>query len=70
MTCTLKALRIFGIHNVLEVVFDTIETLRIDEIAISEHQVNLMFAVRGTSVRHDNNITYGRNVTIKGLGTR
>ena len=70
MTCVLKALRIFGIHNVLEVVFDTIETLRIDEIAISEHQVNLTFAVGGTSVRHDDNITYRRNVTIKGSGTR
>ena len=69
MTCALKALRIFGIYNALEVVFDAIEILRINEITISEHQVNLIFTVRGTSVRHDNNITYRRNMTIKGLGT-
>ena len=65
----LKALGIFGIHNVLEVIFDAIETLGINEIAISKHQVNLMFVVRGTSIRHNNNITYRRNVMIKGSGT-
>ena len=69
MMCALKALRIFRIHNILEVVFDTIETLRIDEIAISEHQVNLTFTVRRTSVGYDDNITYRRNMTIKGSGT-
>ena len=69
MTCALKALRIFGIHNALKVVFDAIETLRIDKIAISKHQVNLIFTVRGTSVRHDDNITYRRNMTITESGT-
>ena len=69
MIYALKALRVFGIHNALKVVFDITETLRINKIAISKHQVNLTFVVRGTSIRHDNNITYGRNMTIKGSGT-
>src|SRR5215469_976443 len=70
IACVLKALRVFRIYNVLEVIFDAMKILRIDKIAISEHQINLTFTIRGTSVGHDDNITYRRNVTIIGSGTR
>ena len=69
MIYTLKALRIFGIHNVLKVIFKAAETLRVYQITISKDQVNLIFTIRRVSIGHNNNITYRRNVMIIELGT-